>query len=121
VDQQIGPLRIVDKEPARRGIARKHEGKPIPFEPVANRTIVNMNRRKAFYNDAVVVVDHIRLAVIELVDVYLNAGVRQKSQSGIGVPRKSKSQGWATSAKNRVLPGHFRDFEAFPEFLNTVP
>ena len=38
VDQQIGALRVIDEETARRGVARKHEDEPVPFQPVADRT-----------------------------------------------------------------------------------
>ena len=45
-----------------------------------------MNRRKAFDDDTVAVVDHAGLLEIELVDFDLRAGVGQQPQARVGVP-----------------------------------
>ena len=59
---------------------------PVPFQPVAHRTVVDVDRREAFDHDAVALVDHAGLSEIELVDLDLGAGVRQQTEPRVGVP-----------------------------------
>ena len=75
MDHQICALRIVDKDLARRGIARKHEGKAIPFEAIADWAVVDVNRRKALDRNSIAVVDHARPPIVGLMDFDLRAGV----------------------------------------------
>ncbi len=86
--RRSAPLRVVDEELARRGVAGEHEAKPVPFEPIADRPIVDVDGRKALDDDAVAVIDDADLPEIELVDLDLRAGIRQQAEPRVGVPRE---------------------------------
>ncbi len=102
VDQQIGALGVVDKELARRGVAGEHEAKPVPLQPIAHRAVVDVDRREAFDDDAVLVVDHAGLGEIELVDLDLGAGVRQQPEPRLGVPDQRLHLLLARNARCRI-------------------
>jgi hypothetical protein len=59
---------------------------PVPLQAVAHRAVEDMDRRKAFDDNAVLVVDHAGLGEVELVDLDLGAGVGKQAEPRLGVP-----------------------------------
>ena len=86
VNQQIGILRVVDEVPARRGVAGEDEGQPIPFEPVADRAVVDVHGGKAFDHNAIVLIDDAGLPIVEFVHLDLGSRVGKETEARLRVP-----------------------------------